>query len=110
MSYSLMDGEQRAAAHPDTFHIPTRKSREGLQLGDYAKLVFIKHEGTERMWVRVTVRLPDGRYRGILDNHPVYGPPGYGALVEFEPKHIIGVIKSAAPRDALPKQLNLDFP
>lgn len=96
-SWRLVDGEERAAAHPRTFFIPDAETRAGLQPGDLAKLVFEltdPDEGeteAERMWVEVTDRAPGG-YVGTLANDPVVIEDlQVGARVEFEPRHVIQV-------------------
>ncbi|WP_163266411.1 DUF2314 domain-containing protein [Chelativorans alearense] len=75
--WCLDDGEEYHRAAPDTFWIPDRVAREGLQPGDLAKLIFRISVGdpeapvaVERMWVLVRERIPGG-YLGILDNDPV---------------------------------------
>ncbi|WEZ83986.1 hypothetical protein P6U16_04440 [Rhizobium sp. 32-5/1] len=74
--WCLEDGEEYHRAAPETFWIPDRETREGLQPGDFAKLIFrisIDDPHTpvavERMWVLVRERV-DGGYLGILDNDP----------------------------------------
>lgn len=74
--WCLDDGEACHEAAPDTFWIPDRVSREGLQPGDLAKLIFRisvddpeEPIAVERMWVLVRERVPGG-YLGILDNDP----------------------------------------
>lgn len=68
--WCLDDGEEYRQASPDTFWIPDSHEREGLQLGDHAKLIFrisVDDENepvaVERMWVLVRERI-DGAYLG----------------------------------------------
>lgn len=74
--WCLDDGEEYHRAAPDTFWIPGREAREGLQPGDLAKLIFRINVddpeapvAVERMWVLVRERTPGG-YLGVLDNDP----------------------------------------
>lgn len=76
MPYTLENVERLNAAHPATFHIPSRTEREGLRRGDVAKLIFtlpkpINGCESERMWVEVTGRDGDD-YLGELDNDPLF--------------------------------------
>jgi hypothetical protein len=94
------DGEERHRQHPGTFSIPDLALRQGLQPGDAAKLIFkIAVEGdaygaTERMWVIVRARTPDG-YVGVLDNEPHSVAENdklwRGTELPFEYRHIIAV-------------------
>lgn len=75
--WCLEDGEAYHQAAPDTFSIPPRSVREGLRIGDLAKLIFRiridnpdEPEAIERMWVVIRERTPTG-YLGMLDNDPV---------------------------------------
>jgi hypothetical protein len=99
--WCLESGEERHAAAPETFWIPSFEARRGLYPGCGVKLIF--HIQTpdgadvERMWVVVTQRLDDGeRYLGLLDSTPCsdWGP---GRLepdfeVPFEPRHVINIL------------------
>ena len=74
--WCLEDGEAYHRETPDTFWIPDRSSRENLQPGDLAKLIFRisvdnpdEPSAVERMWVVVRERIPGG-YLGVLDNDP----------------------------------------
>src|SRR5690554_8194534 len=73
VSFELESGEQLHAEAPDTFWIPSLKSRESLSPGDIVKLVFrIEVDGevdVERMWV-IVQKVVAGGYVGILDNDP----------------------------------------
>ena len=71
--WQLLDGEEHHRWAPATFSIPPLSQREGLRIGDFAKLMFeIAVEDrlvVERMWVLVTAR-NEGGYIGVLDNDP----------------------------------------
>ncbi|OYU14034.1 MAG: hypothetical protein CFE37_12960 [Alphaproteobacteria bacterium PA4] len=74
--WCLEDGEAAHAAAHETFWIPDRCRREGLETGDFAKLIFRisvdnaeRPVSVERMWVLVRERTTDG-YLGVLDNEP----------------------------------------
>jgi hypothetical protein len=50
VSYTLDNGETLHAQAPDTFYLPPGEMRAGLNVGDFAKLVFrITHEAG-RTW------------------------------------------------------------
>ena len=51
--FTLIDGEARHIAYPDTFHIPSMEERQKLEPGQYVKLGFQEGENTERAWVQV---------------------------------------------------------
>ena len=63
--WTLASAEDRHAAHPETFHIPSRDERESMSPGDAAKLLFdiqtkengrVVDFGVDRMWVVVKTR------------------------------------------------------
>lgn len=95
--WQLESAESRHAANPDTFGIPPRAQREGLQPGDGAKLLFqiSSHSGSgiERMWVIVRRRL-DGLYVGVLDSAPLDADSRSlrrGSTIVFAPEHIADI-------------------
>jgi hypothetical protein len=76
--WELISAEDRNAAYPETFQIPTRERRESLAPGDGAKLLFdietreqgrVVDRGVDRMWVIVKTRTERG-YIGVLDSDP----------------------------------------
>jgi hypothetical protein len=98
--WTLEDGEDRHRAAPDTFPIPSLTVREGLQRGDYAKLIFRiaredDEDAYERMWVSVTRRTPSG-YMGILNNKPSLiaqnADFSLGSELPFGARHIIAAL------------------
>lgn len=96
MNYELINADERAAAHPDTFPLPRLADRESVKIGACVKLIFLsKHPRTEaeRMWVIVTERSADGvnGYAGTLANDPSTDVGGlkHGDVVVFGPEHII---------------------
>ena len=98
----LCDVEERNRQVPDTFHIPSKSTRESLRAGDQAKLIFeiqpikeLNNFRGERMWVAVTTVLPDGRYRGELSVTPSFIPISIGLPIEFGPENVLGVIRGA---------------
>jgi hypothetical protein len=103
--WQLRSGEDSHRQHPDSFQLPPREKREGLQRGHAAQLIFeieaTEEDGSvsiqaERMWVIVAERVGDA-YIGILDNQPVCLEPSddvylrFGAEVPFRPEHIINI-------------------
>src|SRR4051812_32697693 len=85
-----------------TFGLPTDAERRSLRVGQFAKVVFVvgvdrsdprpQPEG-ERMWVRVTHVLGDGRYKGKLDNDPLYARIKCGAVVRFAWNNVISILE-----------------
>jgi hypothetical protein len=93
--YSLEDGEERNRQNPDTFPIPPREDREGLQPGQIVKLMFAiaagGNEQVERMWVVVKRRDGDDHV-GVLDNQPAStNQMRPGMTVRFQPRHVIAI-------------------
>ena len=95
MSWSLANVEDRAKEHPETFLIPDRETRETLQPGDIAKLLFEMGVDTggflrgERMWVEITAVLGPGRYEGKLANSPIaIIELARGDLLKFGAEHV----------------------
>ena len=86
---TLVDAVEMNRKHPETFHIESEEARRSLQVGDWARLGF-QCEGLagERMWVKITEVLGDGKYVGTLDNDPVNLPLKRGKKVSFEARHI----------------------
>jgi hypothetical protein len=89
----LIDAEIRHQEHPDTFEIPDREVREGLQVGDFAKVIF---DTGERLWLEVMKVGAVGMmkpgfdwYVGAIRNEPVTLAQSYGDWVGFHPRHVI---------------------
>jgi hypothetical protein len=87
--WTLASAEDRHAANPETFLIPSLEARASLRPGDAAKLLFeietwengqVVDRGIDRMWVIVKSRAGD-RYRGVLDNDPGHAE---GLKLSFE--------------------------
>lgn len=96
--YTLATSEHRYAKPPHTFLIPTREERMTVQVGHYARLIFLllpeDREGridAESMWVEVT-SATDGVYKGTLANDSVYIPIEDGDEVEFNHTHVISIL------------------
>ncbi|MBP7352515.1 MAG: DUF2314 domain-containing protein [Comamonas sp.] len=97
VSYTLDNGETLHAQAPDTFYLPPGEMRAGLNVGDFAKLVFrVTHEAgenVERMWVIVQARQGAG-YLGTLDNQPYCTEAlAPGLQVAFGPEHVIQILR-----------------
>ena len=96
--WELESAEARHAADPETFWIPPRAQRDGLQPGDGAKLLFqiasAGSSGVERMWVIVRRRMGDG-YVGVLDSTPTSTDAASslvrGRMVVFAPEHVAAI-------------------
>lgn len=86
---SLINGEERSKQSAN-FHIPTREEREAIRVGAYVKIGWEVPDGPgERMWVKVT-EAKDGRYKGLISNHPVvFTDLEYDQEVSFGPEHIL---------------------
>lgn len=100
MSWRLVDGEQRAKEHPDSFEMPPRELRERLDARGpdrtLAKLIFEPEGpckvGGERMWVLVGGRGEKQRYTGRLNNNPQFIQGLHsGQRLEFGPEHVVDV-------------------
>jgi len=100
--WELVSAEERAAAAPDTFHIPHRAMRESLSPGDVAKLLFdietreggrVVDRGVDRMWVVIKAKTAVG-YIGALDNDPGAAENvrlHQGDFIVFGPEHVADI-------------------
>jgi len=119
--WRLLSGEERHAAAPATFEIPSLDERASLAQGQAAKLLFeVEFEdedgsvstSVDRLWVIVARKVGDF-YVGILEGRPVSLAAGSdfylqpGAEIPFLPEHVISIdtpppeysaSKLAAPR------------
>lgn len=106
--WELVDGESAARQFPDQFVLPPHHERSSLREGDVVKLRFIlapEDDGipvSETMRVKV-VRSDKDVYIGTLQDTPVLSPAiEFGALVGFEPRHVVGVnVTQLNPRHPL---------
>jgi len=104
-SWELRSGTATHEKYPDTFWIPPQKEREGLKIGQAAKLMFdveaFDESGKQcisgdRMWVIVSERIDD-TFIGILDNQPTcldFETDSYlrfGAEIPFKAEHVIDI-------------------
>ena len=109
--WALESGEERHAAHPDTFKLPSRHDRENLRVGQAVQLLFqirtadedgATEVAVERMWATMVGRVGD-RYVGILDSQPDGVEPGQGVdrglEFAFMAEHVIDI--AHPPRDWL---------
>jgi hypothetical protein len=94
-SWQLVDSEKLGQEFKYTFYKPSRFITDQLKVGNLVKLTFqfistnAEHPSAERMWVQIS-EISDGKFRGLLDNHPFYILELYaGDEIEFEHKHII---------------------
>ena len=100
--WTLLSAEERHAAHPDTFHIPSKADRESLVPGAAAKLLFhietkeagrVIDRGVDRMWVIVKAISADG-YTGVLDSDPGHSEGlnlHEGDVIVFGPEHVAAI-------------------
>jgi hypothetical protein len=100
--WMLVSAEERHAAHPATFQIPSKTEREALVPGVAAKLLFhietkdagrVIDRGVDRMWVIVQAVGPDG-YAGVLDSDPGHSEGlnlHEGDVIVFGPEHVAAI-------------------
>ena len=100
--WMLVSAEERHAAHPATFQIPSKTERETLVPGVAAKLLFhietkeagrVIDRGVDRMWVIVKAVGPDG-YAGVLDSDPGQSEGlnlHEGDAIVFGPEHVVAI-------------------
>ena len=102
----IINTEERHAQYPE-FRINSRRERESLRPGDFAKLVWEGLNvdgliGGERMWVEVT-KATKGRngcaYEGTLRNTPV--SMKVPKKVRFGPEHIASIQAAELQRNCL---------
>ena len=92
---SLIDGEERSTAHPQTFTIPDEAARHSLKIGDFARIGLESDLGGERFWVIVTeIRTEQDQYlyAGTVHNDLVVFDIPFGELMEFDPNHVLDII------------------
>ena len=106
--WMLVSAEERHAAHPETFQIPSRTDRETLVPGVAAKLLFhietkeasqVIDSGVDRMWVIVRAVTREG-YLGVLDSDPGQSEGlnlREGDVIVFGPEHVAAI--DYPPRD-----------
>ena len=106
--WTLDNAESRHAESPDTFHIPSREERTGLQVGQMVQLLFLflnaEPDGSpiidcEKMWVTIQ-GVAGGRYWGQLESLPhTSTAPAPLDRIEFGPEHAGAVfIRKTDPR------------
>jgi hypothetical protein len=114
----LISAEERHAAHPQTFQIPSRGARESLAPGDGVRLLFdietrnggrVIDRGVDRMWVIVKLRREE-RYVGILDSDPGFAEGlnlRAGDAIAFGPEHVADIDRP--PREYVLKKYGPGF-
>lgn len=95
-TWTIEDADPIAAQYPYTFYKPSRDLIAGVRPGEAVKLIFRftsddpEAPAAERMWVLVDERLPDGSFRGRLNNEPRHiADLKFDDPVSFQPCHII---------------------
>lgn len=95
-SWYLEDADPIAADNPYTFYKPSRECIARVRPGEVVKLIFCFRSddpdapSAERMWVLVDELLPDGGFRGRLDNVPLrIADLKLGDPVCFHARHVI---------------------
>ena len=91
--YHLVNAEELANKHPNTFAIPSKQIRYHLHTPDLVKLMFEPIDGglVERIWVRITgPSATQNHFIGTINNIPLNDNlPKLGMAIEFGPEHII---------------------
>lgn len=89
----LFEGERWTP--PEEYGIPPLKDRQTLRKGDYAKLLFKVAEkrkdgiSGEYLWVEVDRALAGGRYKGKIQNRPIFVRGiSRGNVAEFGPENV----------------------
>jgi hypothetical protein len=96
--WHLENVEEASKKAPTTFHIPTIREREALEIGSVVRLHFVP-EGeaevrAERLWVRIT-RISKSRFCGeLLDSPVVISGLSRGAEIAFNKTHIATILIS----------------
>ncbi|MHA1573145.1 MAG: hypothetical protein ACTSX8_04055 [Alphaproteobacteria bacterium] len=101
MTWTIVNAEQRAAAHEKTFKIPPSSARRSLATGDLAKLLFetddeVMKSGPfagatgERMWVYIK-HADDSSYAGELSSKPAFMSLSLGQLIYFTHVHVLSI-------------------
>lgn len=95
-TWHLVDADPIAAENPYTFYKPSHELIARVRPGEVVKLIFAfesdnpEAPSAERMWVLVDEALPDGSFRGRLNNEPRYIKDlKVDDLVLFRPCHVI---------------------
>jgi len=100
-NWELANAEEKAAAHPRSFFIPSLEERLALWVGDVVQLHFILltdpgpgSPGAERMWVEIQEKTLDPlRFIGVLTNQPAYITGlNRGDLITFGPEHVACIL------------------
>jgi hypothetical protein len=89
--YTLTNGEERHAEHPDSFWMPPRRDRETLKPGALVKCIFDSPKGAERMWIIIKAVRDDGTYLGRLNNIPFWIDLKLDDPISFRPEHVIEI-------------------
>lgn len=88
----IINAEQMAEAHPDTFSILTRTERENIKVGASVKIAIEHDEGPgERFWVTVKDRVA-GNYSVIVDNNLLTVEWPLGHPLTIGPEHVYSVL------------------
>ena len=95
-SWHLEDADPIAAEYPYTFYKPSRDLISRVRPGEVVKLIFCfssddpEAPRAERMWVLVDELLPDGSFRGRLNNEPRHiSDLKLDDPISFQPCHVI---------------------
>jgi len=94
-AYGLIDGDQMAKDHPETWSQPSLEDRKKVVEGDYVKIgITTTRHKTERPWVIVKEKDADGSMTCIIANDLVFTDE-HGMLngdrIRIEYKNIIGL-------------------
>lgn len=78
------------------FEIPSIEDRTSIEVGVFAKMIFVESTHNERMWVEVTA-VDGDEYTGRLANIPVFTDLEQHSEITFSANHVIEIRKPWPP-------------
>ncbi|MBO9428114.1 hypothetical protein [Sulfitobacter sp. R18_1] len=94
---NLIDGQARAALHPETFEIPSLREISEIKAGDHVKIGLLHDDDSgERFWVKIS-RTPgtgdDTVFEAVIDQDLASFPeyPDQSSI-RFRCRHILGIM------------------
>tara|TARA_B100000674_G_C37673604_1_gene838176 strand:- start:44 stop:628 length:585 start_codon:yes stop_codon:yes gene_type:complete len=86
----LVDGVKMNNKYPDSFHIPTKKEKSNIKVGDVVKI--IDERNSERFWVKVTEFITDELMVCSISNDLVGNQPyTLGDKIHVKKDNIINI-------------------
>jgi hypothetical protein len=87
----LVNAQEMARQHPDTFEVPSRAALSELREGDLVKV----SNNAERFWLQIVAR-HGNVFVGRVDNLLLFGRVNYGDHIEFQACNVYDI--QSAPR------------